>query len=110
LPNGRYFYQERLATEDVPKIYMRNGLAGEEKLLVDPATFAKSGGPHYSIDYYAPSFDGRYVAFGVSPAGSEDAVLHVLDTNTGKETGDVIDRAQFGSPNWLPDGHSFLYN
>jgi prolyl oligopeptidase len=110
LPNGRYFYQKRLASEDVPKIYMRNGLAGEEKLLVDPATFARSGGPHYSIDYYAPSFDGRYVAFGVSPAGSEDAVLHVLDADTGKETGDVIDRAQFGSPNWLPDGRSFLYN
>jgi prolyl oligopeptidase len=110
LPNGRYFYQKRLASEDVPKIYMRNGLTGEEKLLVDPATFAKSGGPHYSVDYYGPSLDGRSVAFGVSPAGSEDAVLHVLDANTGKETGDVIDRAQFGNPNWLPDGRSFLYN
>ncbi len=110
LPSGRYFYQKRLASEDVPKIYMRDGLAGEEKLLVDPATFAKSGGPHYSIDYYAPSFDGQYVAFGVSPAGSEDAVLHVVDTATGKDTGDVIDRAQFGSPSWLPDGRSFVYN
>ena len=110
LPSGRYFYQKRLASEDVPKIYMRDGLTGEEKLLVDPTTFAKSGGPHYAIDYYAPSFDGRYVAFGVSPAGSEDAVLHVIDTATGKETGDVIDRAQFGSPSWLPDGRSFVYN
>jgi prolyl oligopeptidase len=110
LPGGRYFYQKRLASEDVPKIYMRNGLAGEEKLLVDPATFAQSGGPHYSINYYGPSFDGHHIAFGVSPAGSEDAVLHVLDTSTGKETGDVIDRAQFGSPSWLPDGRSFLYN
>lgn len=110
LPGGRYFYQKRLASEDVPKIYMRDGLAGEEKLLVDPGTFVKSGGPHYAIDYYAPSLDGRYVAFGVSPAGSEDAVLHVMDTSTGKETGDTIDRAQFGSPSWLPDGRSFLYN
>jgi prolyl oligopeptidase len=110
LPGGRYFYQKRLASEDVPKIYMRDGLKGEEKLLVDPGTFVKSGGPHYAIDYYAPSLDGHYVAFGVSPAGSEDAVLHVMDTSTGKETGDVIDRAQFGSPSWLPDGRSFLYN
>jgi prolyl oligopeptidase len=110
LPSGRYFYQKRLASENVPKIYMRDGLAGEEKLLVDPTTFAKSGGPHYSINYYAPSFDGHYVAFGVSPAGSEDAVLHVVDTTTGKETGDVIDRAQFGNPSWLPDGRSFVYN
>ena len=110
LLNGRYFYQKRLASEDVPKIYMRDGLNGEEKLLVDPATFAQSGGPHYSINYYGPSFDGRHIAFGVSPAGSEDAVLRVLDTSTGKETGDVIDRAQFGSPSWLPDGRSFVYN
>src|SRR5215469_8267960 len=110
LPGGRYFYQKRLASEDVPKIYVRDGLAGEEKLLVDPTTFAKSGGPHYSINYYAPSFDGQYVAFGVSPAGSEDAVLHIVDVATGKETGDVIDRAQFGNPTWLPDGRSFVYN
>ena len=110
LPSGRYFYQKRLASEDVPKIYRRDGLGGEEKLLVDPAVFAKSGGPHHSINYYAPSFDGQYVAFGVSPAGSEDAVLRVIDTATGKETGDVIDRAQFGSPSWLPDGRSFVYN
>jgi len=110
LPGSRYFYQKRLASEDVAKLYMRNALEGEEKLLVDPATFVQGGGPHYSINYYAPSFDGHYIAFGVSPAGSEDAVLHVLDISTGKETGDVIDRAQFGSPNWLPDGRSFLYN
>jgi len=110
LPSGRYFYQKRLASEDVPKVYMRDGLAGEEKLLVDPTTFAKSGGPHYSINYYAPSFDGQYVAFGVSPAGSEDAVLRVVEVATGKETGDVIDRAQFGNPSWLPDGRSFVYN
>jgi prolyl oligopeptidase len=110
LPGGRYFYQKRLASEDVPKIYLRDGLGGEEKLLVDPTGFAKPGGPHYSINYYAPSLEGQYVAFGVSPAGSEDAVLHVVDTATGKETGDVIDRAQFGSPSWLPGGHSFVYN
>ena len=110
LPSGRYFYQKRLASEDVARIYMRDGLAGEEKLLVDPAQYVHSGGPHFAIDYYAPSLDGRFVAFGVSPAGSEDAVLRILDTTTGKETGDVIDRAQFGSPAWLPDNHSLTYN
>ena len=89
---------------------MRDGLAGQEKLLVDPAQYIQAGGPHFAIDYYAPSLDGRYVAFGVSPAGSEDAVLRILDTTTGKETGDVIDRAQFGSPAWLPDNHSLVYN
>jgi prolyl oligopeptidase len=110
LPGDQYFYQKRLATEDVPKLYRRAGLSGEEKLLVDPATYATPGGPHFVISYYAPSFDGRYVAVGLSAAGSEDATLRVFHSTTGKETGDVIDRAQFGSPSWLPDGLTFFYN
>jgi prolyl oligopeptidase len=110
LPGDRYFYQKRLASEDVAKLYVRDGLKSEERLLVDPAKFATAGGPHYVISYYAPSFDGKYVAVGISAAGSEDAVLRVFDTSTGKETGDVIDRAQFGSPTWMPDGRSLLYN
>jgi prolyl oligopeptidase len=110
LPGNRYFYQKRLASEDVAKLYTRDSLSGEERVLVDPARFMKSGGPHYVISYYAPSFDGSYVAVGISAAGSEDAVLHVIDTKTARETGDVIDRAQFGGGAWLPDGRSFLYN
>ena len=110
LPSDRYFYQKRLASEDVAKLYLRDGLKSDESLLVDPTKFATAGGPHYVISYYAPSFDGKYVAVGISAAGSEDAVLRVFDTSTGKETGDVIDRAQFGSPTWMPDGRSLLYN
>jgi len=110
LPGDLYFYQKRLASEDVAKLYMRTGLGGSEKLLIDPAKFMTAGGPHYVISYYAPSFDGHYVAVGVSAAGSEDAVLRVVDTSTGRETGDVIDRAQAGSPAWMPDGRSFTYN
>lgn len=110
LPGDRFFYQKRLASEDLAKVYVRDGLNGEEKLLVDPAKFARAGGPHFAISYYGPSWDGRYVAVGVSPAGSEDAVIHVIDVASGRETDDVIDRAQFGNPSWLPDGHSFVYN
>ncbi len=109
LPGPRFFYQKRLASEEVARICVRDGLAGQEKQLVDPTTFAKAGGPHYSINFYAPSMDGKRVAFGLSAAGSEDAVLHVVDVASGKETGDVIDRAEFGNPSWLPDGRAFLY-
>jgi prolyl oligopeptidase len=110
LPGDRYFYQKRLASEDLAKLYVRDGLNGEEKLLVDPAKFASPGGPHFAISYYSPSLDGHYVAVGVSPAGSEDAVMHVIEVASGREIGDVIDRAQFGNPSWLPDGRSFVYN
>jgi prolyl oligopeptidase len=110
LPQERFFYQKRLASEDVARLYVRDGLNGTERLLVDPTVFATAGGPHYVISYYAPSLDGNLVAVGISAAGSEDATLRVYDTTNGKEVGEGIDRAQFGSPTWMPDGKSFMYN
>ena len=48
------------------------------------------------------------MAYGISPGGSEESVLHVVESATGKVLSDTIDRAQFGQPSWLPDG-SFFY-
>src|ERR1700678_4233960 len=110
LPGGVYFYQKRLASEEVGKLYTRVGLGGEEKLVVDPTKYTGAGGGHSSMSYYAVSQDGRSVAAGISPAGSEDAVIHIYDAQTGKEAGETIDRAEFGGPIWLPDGNSFVYN
>ena len=50
------------------------------------------------------------MVFGISPGGSENSVLHVLDANTGQDAGPSIDRAQFGAVYWLPDNRSFFYN
>ena len=66
-------------------------------------------GKHYSIDYFQPSLDGVYVAYGISLGGSEESVLHVLQSATGKVLPDSIDRAEFASPTWLPDGKTFFY-
>ena len=107
---GRHvYYQKRLANENIPKLYVREGFAGKERLLVDPERTVTPDGKHSSLDYYAPSPDNKYLAYGISPAGSEASVLRVLDLATGKETGDVIDRAQYASPSWLPD-HRLVYS
>lgn len=110
LPDGRYFYLKRLPQDNVFKLYVREGLTGKETLLFDPEQFAKAAGKPFAINYYEPSRDGTYVACGLSAAGSEDAVIHVLATATGKEAGQPIDRAQFGGISWCPDGKSFFYN
>jgi len=111
LATGRYFYLKTLPQDIQAKMYMRDGLTGKETLLVDTQKFMHAGGPPYAINYFSPSYDGRYVAYGVSPGGSEDAVMHVLDTTSGRDTGEAIDRAQFGeATSWLPGESSFVYN
>ena len=102
-------YEKLLPGDDVAKLYVRDGMAGEERLLVDPQRSAKQG-THNSLDYFAPSLDGKYVAYGISSGGSEASVLHIVEVATGRVVADSIDRAQFGPPAWLPDGRSFLYN
>ena len=102
--NGDYYYLKRLASENNLKLYMRRGLAGKERLLVDPDRRPAAQGTHYAIDYFQPSPDNKYVAYGVSEGGSEESVLHLVDTATGKDLPDTIDRANFASPSWLPDG------
>jgi prolyl oligopeptidase len=107
--NGRWFYLKGSPGDDNRKLYARDGFAGSERLLLNPEILTANG-VHYSIDYFQASPDGKLVAVGVSPGGSENSVMHVLEADTGRDTGERIDRAQFGAVYWLPDNHSFFYN
>src|SRR5215471_12581622 len=105
---GHYFYLKADAGSDNRRLYVRDTMTAPERLLVDPEKLTTPDGKHFSIDYFQPSLDGKYVAYGISPGGSEDSALHVLEAATGRPLSDVIDRAQFGQPSWLEDGKSFF--
>lgn len=106
---NKIYYQKRLASENIGKLYVRDGFSGKERLLVDPDAVKSPDGKHSAIDYYGPSPDNKYVGYGISVGGSEESVLHVIEVATGKPTRDIIDRANFGNPSWLPDGR-MIYN
>ncbi len=104
----RYFYEKLKPGENSEKLYVREA-NGTERVLVDPEKLA-SAGKHYTINYFLPSLDGSYVAYGISEGGSEASVIHVVETATGTILPDAIDRAYFvGATSWLPDGKSFYY-
>ncbi|HET9405854.1 MAG TPA: prolyl oligopeptidase family serine peptidase [Candidatus Sulfotelmatobacter sp.] len=114
LPGDRYFYQRLLSGESVPKLHIRQGLGGEERLLMDPGKVEVSSSTasrgRNAFAYVDISQDGKYVAVGITPGGSEnDTEIHVFDVATGHEANDVIFRAVHGDPQWLPDNRSFVY-
>ncbi|HEY6929551.1 MAG TPA: hypothetical protein VJA66_07735, partial [Thermoanaerobaculia bacterium] len=106
---GMYFYFKTEPGSDNRRLFVREGLNGAERLLIDPEKRSQPG-KHVSIDYFAPSLDGTYVAAGLSVGGSENSTLEVLETKTGRSLPDRIDRAQFGAIAWRQDGKSFFYN
>lgn len=105
---GHYYSQRTPSGSQVAGLYVRNGLNGTDRLLIDPQKDSDSRETHSSISFYAPSPDNRYVAYGLSRGGSENAALRVFDIAAGKDTGESIDRARFAHPSWR-DGRSFYY-
>ena len=83
--DGTLFYQKRAVGENIPKLYVRYAGSTEERLLVDPEQMTSEDGQHFSMGFYSPSPDGRYVAYGLAKGGSEETVLHILDIQSGED-------------------------
>ncbi len=105
----RVFYEKRPQGADNFKLYVRQRLTGDERTLVDPTQMTQDG-KHVSLDWWRASPDARYVVYGLSAAGSENSVVHVLDVEGDEILPERIDRAQYASPSWLPDSSGFFFN
>ncbi|MBX3227174.1 MAG: S9 family peptidase [Labilithrix sp.] len=104
----RYFHMKREGAQNQPNLYVRDGHAGKDRVLIDVAALSDDGTS--ALDWWFPSRDGAFVAWGRSESGSEESVLHIRDVATGKDLPDRIDRTRHASVAWLPDGKSFYYS
>ena len=105
----RYFYEVIEPGAEQPKLVFRDGLAGEEHLLLDPSKLGQGTATHYALDYFEPSWDGKLVAYGLSAGGSEASTMHVLDVTSAKDLPEQIERAHGSVVTWRPDNRSFFY-
>lgn len=103
----KLFYQKRPAGWQSAALFVKED--GDEVLLVNPNEMRK-GDAHLSLDWWEPSHDGAYLVYGLSPAGSENSVLHIMDVATREVLSERIDRTQYANPVWLPDNSGFFYN
>jgi prolyl oligopeptidase len=103
------FIEKRPAGANNFQLYVREGEGGSERLLIDPESRTQ-GEVHYAMDYWSASPDGRHVMYGMSPSGSENSVIEIMETKTGVVLPERIDRTQYASPSWLPDGSGFFFN
>jgi prolyl oligopeptidase len=104
---NRYFYTERKGDQNQPVLLMRTGFDGAPSVLLDVNSLDDKG--LYSLDWHVPSEDGSMVAFGLSYAGSEMTVLHVMRVDSGEWLADSIP-GKTGFAGWLPDGSGFFYS
>jgi prolyl oligopeptidase len=63
-----------------------------------------------ALDWLVVSPDGRWVALGLSPHGSEESVLHLFDLNGRSFLPERIPNVFFCHLEWLPDGSGFFFS
>src|ERR1039457_1330486 len=106
-----YFHTRREGNQNQPVLYVREGLNGafnnEDRVLLDVNQLAADG--TIALDWWYASEDGKYVAYGTSPSGSEVSTLRVIETASGKLLPDSIERTRAASLAWKHDNSGFFY-
>jgi len=106
---NRYFYRRRHADKEKVIHYWREGLDGEERVLLDPNTMGKEG-ENIALGNVVPDWQGKRVAYEVRPNAADESTLYVMDVETGEVSDiDVIEGAKYAYPSWTPDGNGFYY-
>jgi len=104
---GRYFYTRNSGLQNQAQLFVRNGLRGKPRLLLDPNAWAKDAAT--ALDAWKPSEDGRYLLYSVQDGGSDWRILRVLDVASGRTMPDEIRWAKFTGLAWVGD-EGFLYS
>ena len=107
LEGRHYFYTRRDGMQNQPVLYVREGVGGKDRVLVDANQLAADG--TVALDWFQASENGKYVAYGTSASGSEMSTLHIIETNTGEILPDTIERTRAASIAWTHDNFGFYY-
>jgi prolyl oligopeptidase len=102
-----FFYTRREGTQNQPVLLVREGIHGKDRTLVDANQMAADG--TVALDWWFPSDDGQYVAYGTSPSGSEISTLRVIETGSGKLLSDTIENTRIAQVAWKKDNSGFYY-
>lgn len=104
---GRYFYTRRAADQDLSISYWRNGLDGEEKVLLDPHPLSEDHSMSAGVSDISP--DGKTIAYYVRDGGKDETEIHFRDVDTGEDLDFYLPEARQGV-SMAPDYGSLLYS
>ena len=103
-----YFYTRNDGLQPQSVLYVRDGLKGEGRVLIDPNAWAKDGAT--ALGEWNPSEDGKYLLYSVQDGGTDWRIVRVKDVATGQDTSDEIRWVKFSALDWAKDGSGFYYS
>ncbi|MBB6125019.1 prolyl oligopeptidase family serine peptidase [Sphingobium subterraneum] len=105
---SRYFYSYNSGLQNQSPLYVRDGLKGAQRLLLDPNSLSKDGAT--ALAEWEPSPDGAFLVYAVQEGGSDWRTLQVIDVTSGRTLSDRIEWVKFSRLAWDAQGLGFFYS
>jgi prolyl oligopeptidase len=105
---NRYFYSRNTGLQNQNVLYVRDGLNGEGRMLIDPNSWSQDGAT--ALGEWVPSDDGKRVLYSIQEGGTDWRVVKVLDADTGRVLSDEVKWVKFSNLDWAKDGSGFYYS
>jgi prolyl oligopeptidase len=105
---GNYFvYYKNDGLQNQSVLYIKEGINGNERILIDPNTLSKDG--TVALQSVVFSTNQQFVAYAVSASGSDWQEIYILDIKNNKLIKEKIEYVKFTSISWLGD-QGFYYS
>lgn len=105
---GRYFFTRHARLGQQPALIVREGADASDRVLLDPNGWSQDGA--VALAEWAPSPDGRHVAFARQDAGTDWRAIRVLDVDSGAIDEETVQWARFTNIAWARDSSGFFYS
>ncbi len=104
----RYFYTRNDGLQNQSVLWVRDGLDGAPRILIDPNTWAKDGAT--ALAEWTPSDDGHSLLYAVQDGGTDWRTVRVIDVASGAILSDEVKWVKFSDLAWMKDGSGFFYS
>ena len=104
----RYYFFRNTGLQNQDVLMVADSLDGEPRVVLDPNEWSEDG--TVAMSGHAYSWDGRYLAYARSVAGSDWREWTVLDLVTGEQLPDVLRWVKWTYPAWTADDRGFFYS
>ena len=104
-----YFYTHNSGLQNQSVLFVRDGVNGEPRQLIDPNGWSADGAT--ALAEWTPSEDGKLLAYSVQDGGTDWRTVKVMDVATGKILTDELKWLKYGgNVAWAKDGSGFYYS
>ncbi|MCM2310742.1 MAG: prolyl oligopeptidase family serine peptidase [Steroidobacteraceae bacterium] len=105
---GQIWFQQNSGLQRQAPLYRQADTKSELQLVLDPNALSPDGS--VQVAQWAPSPDGRLLAYSLAAGGSDVQDVRVRDLASGDDLPNVVRNVKFTGLEWTQDGKGFFYS